>query len=79
MIDICKHELDWLDMKINVKKSVCLRIGKRFNITAADILIDGKPIVASKEFRYLGMYIVASKSFVCNMHEAKMKYFRCLN
>src|SRR5271165_454006 len=79
MIDICKHELDWLDMKINVKKSVWLRIGKRFKISTADILIDDKPIKVGEEFRYLGMYVVAAKSFSCNMHEAKMKYFRSLN
>jgi hypothetical protein len=31
------------------------------------------------EFRYLGLYITAAKSFKLNMHQAKMKYFRSLN
>ena len=41
MIDICKKELDCLDMSINIKKLICLRIGKRFNVNTADILIAG--------------------------------------
>ena len=79
MIDIVKNELDYLDMSINVTKSVCLRIGKRFNSPTADILIGDKPIVVSHEFKYLGLYIVAAKSFKVNMHQTKMKYFRSLN
>ena len=27
MINICKSELDWLDLKINSNKSSCIRIG----------------------------------------------------
>jgi hypothetical protein len=79
MIDICKNELDSLDMSINIRKSVCLRIGKRFNVDTADILIAGMPISKCKEFRYLGLYIMSARSFKCNMHEPKMKYFRSLN
>ena len=33
MIAICKLELDWLGMKINVFKSDCIRVGPRFDIT----------------------------------------------
>jgi len=29
----CERELEWLDMRINVKKAHCLRIGPRFNIS----------------------------------------------
>ena len=31
----CESELEWLDMRINVKKSHCLRIGPKFNISCA--------------------------------------------
>ena len=33
MIAICKAELDWLDMRVNVLKSDCIRVGPRFNTT----------------------------------------------
>ena len=79
MISIVKSELDWLDMTINVKKSMCMRIGKRFDVTTSDISIDDKPIAWVKEIRYLGMYIVAGNTFKCNLHCAKVKFFRSLN
>ena len=79
MVDICRQELDWLDMCINIKKSMCLRIGNRFNEKISDIFIDNKPIVWTNEIRYLGIYIVAGRSFKCNLHSAKIKFFRSLN
>jgi exonuclease III len=79
MIDICKTELDWLDMKINIKKSSLLRIGKRCKIPIGDILISGTPITIATEIRYLGVYFESATSFKCNMHHAKVKYFRSLN
>jgi hypothetical protein len=51
MIDIVKNELDWIDLSINVKKSVCLRIGKRFKMHTADILIIEKPVAVVQEFK----------------------------
>ncbi len=54
MIDVIKNELDYLDISINDTQSVCLRIGKRFNLTTADILIGDKIIVVSHEFKYFG-------------------------
>jgi len=33
----CKHELEWLYMHINVKKSCYLRIGQIFNATCTRI------------------------------------------
>jgi hypothetical protein len=79
MIDIVKSELDWLDMTVNVKKSMCMRIGKRFDVATNDILLENKPIPWAKEMRYLGMYIVAANTFKCNLHYAKVKFFRSLN
>jgi len=44
MINICKTELDWLDMHINLGKTKCIRIGKRHNCKTADIVIDNNAI-----------------------------------
>jgi hypothetical protein len=79
MINICKDELDWLDMKINIKKSMCMRVGNNFNASTCDILLDSTPIAWTTEIRYLGLYIVAARTFKCNLHIAKVKYFRSLN
>jgi len=74
MIDICKKELDCLDMSINIKELVN-------NLTSTPLIFWLQACLAgtkSKEFRYLGLYIMAARSFKCNMHEPKMKYFRSL-
>ena len=40
MITICKYELDWLDMKINVNRSARIRIGDKFNADVCPVTID---------------------------------------
>ena len=79
MINICKAELDWLDMTINISKTFCLRIGNRYKCKVANIIIDNNVICWSEEIRYLGVYIMSNKVFKCNLHQAKIKYFRSLN
>src|SRR5271163_4574843 len=79
MINIVKTELDWLDMSINIKKSMCMRIGKRFNADVGNIYLNDMPIAWATETRYLGIYIVAASSFKVNLHNAKVKFFRSLN
>jgi len=79
MVDIVKTELDWLDMAINIQKSNCLHIGRRFNVPTTDIVVDNIKINTCREFKYLGIFIVSAKTFKINLHQAKMKYFRSLN
>ena len=40
MLNICETELSWLDMRINVNKSVCMRFGLRFSIQCANLITD---------------------------------------
>jgi hypothetical protein len=79
MINVVKLELEWLDMEINVKKSMCIRIGKRFDTQTCELVLDDKPIKWVKELRYLGLYITAAANFKCNLHYAKISFFRSLN
>ena len=79
MIDLCKTELDWLDMRINSKKSSCIRIGKKYKSIVKHIVVDQDSISWSNEIRYLGVYIVAGKAFRCNVQYCKVKYFRNFN
>jgi len=37
LLRACERELQFLDMSINVKKSSCIRIGNRCNVTCASI------------------------------------------
>lgn len=79
MINIVRTELKWLDMEINVKKSMCMRMGKRFDCPTCELVLDNKPIKWVKEMRYLGLYFTAASSFKCNLHYAKVSFFRSLN
>ena len=48
----CESELQFLDMSINVKKSSCIRIGHRHNVTCASITTcHGQPLHWVSEFR----------------------------
>ncbi len=44
MVDICIQEFDDIDMAINVKKTVCMRIGHRHNADASKIVINGESL-----------------------------------
>jgi hypothetical protein len=79
MVDICRNELVWFDMRINIKKSLCLRVGKRFNCIPQNIEYEGNPIPWCKELKYLGIHICASTKFKVDFHMCKVKYYRGLN
>jgi len=79
LLNICNSEFFWLDMTVNVKKSRCLRVGKRFNVPVFKVFIDGNAITWVNELKYIGVGLVAGTSFKCDLHDAKLKYFRSLN
>jgi len=51
-------ELQWLDMQINVGRSVCMKTGPRFNAIPGRSLytVDGNELKWSDSIRYLGVY-----------------------
>ena len=51
----------------------------RHNVNTANIYFDNKVIAWCKEFCYLGLTIVSAKIFKCNLHNAKLKFFRSIN
>ena len=80
LVAYCKHELDYLDMSINTKKSCCIRIGHRFNKPYCCITTStGNAIAWSNSCKYLGVYLLAGRKFKCNFDEAKAKYYRAFN
>jgi hypothetical protein len=79
MIDLCVEEFDNLDLKINIKKTVCMRIGKNHSEKVAFMSINSHLLDWKQEIRYLGVYILSGNSFKCNMQLARQKFFRALN
>ena len=80
IISMCEHELQLLDMMINVNKSCCLRIGPRYAVNCTDILThDGHPIPWVDSVRYLGVFIVQSSKFKCSLDNAKRSFHRSVN
>ena len=67
-------------MNINVTKSCCIRIGKRFDATCANITtLSGVPLTWMREFRYLGTHIVSTLTFKCSTSACKRSFFKAAN
>ena len=72
--------LEYLDMKINFKKSCCLRIGSRSDVKCAKITSStGHDIAWVQEMRYLGVYLTQFRSFRCSLDHAKRSFYRAAN
>ena len=77
LVTICSTELAALDMFINGNKSVCMRIGPRFNKHCANISIqDSQELNWVKSCRYLGITVESASHFKCNISEAKKSFNR---
>jgi hypothetical protein len=80
LIFICEKELFALDLSVNVKKSVCTRIGSRCNSVCGDIVTsDGQPLLWVDSIRYLGVYILRFRNFKCCFDNAKKCLYRSFN
>ena len=67
-------------MKINVKKSCCIRIGQRYDIKCANITDShGFSLPWVKEIRYLATYIISARQFRCSLTQAKRSFYRSFN
>ena len=80
LINVCATELAWLDMSINCSKSVCVRVGPRFNSNCVDIsLPDGQALQWVSSCRYLGVYLLSAAHFKCSISDAKKSFYRSFN
>ncbi len=79
LLDVCREELDYLDMRLNVKKSSAIRIGSRWDSPTSPLQVGGQNIPWVQEIRYLGIVVVAAKTFQVCSHNAKIRYFQSLN
>jgi len=80
LVDICETELMNVDMSINVKKSVCIKIGPRFNAECVNITsISGLQFKWVDKCRYLGVFFVSGWLFRCSFDNAKSSFFTSFN
>ena len=64
MLILCENHLRQLDMALNAKKSVCLRIGARYKDDCHQITtLTGESLCWVDKCRYLGVVIIAAKRF----------------
>jgi len=78
MISICCEELDELDMRLNLKKSQIVRIGRLCTSYACSVVIDGTSIDFVDELKYLGWYILSSTSFKISLHHMRVRFISVL-
>lgn len=80
LLTICENKLRSLDLEINVKKSMAIRIGPRFNAVCPPLLMsDGRQVQWVDCIRYLGVYIKSSRYFRCLFDRAKRSFYRSFN
>ena len=67
-------------MKINVKKSCCMRVGPRCNANSANLQISDRQYLPwVSEIRYLGFFVVKARSFICSFSHSKRSFFGAVN
>ena len=80
LISACEAELSSLDMKINARKSVCIRVGPRFDASCAELqCADGSFLKWHSSCRYLGVYFKSGRFLRCSFEQARVKFFRAFN
>jgi hypothetical protein len=80
LIHVVEDELSLLDMLINAKKSMCLRVGPRFNANCANIYLKcGNIIPWVTRCRYLGVHVVSARTFKCDFDDSKRSLYRSFN
>jgi len=79
MLKICEQFALDLDVKFNATKSVVMRIGERFDVHCAPLILCGGKLQFVECFKYLGVHIVAGKRFSCSVKNVRMKFYRSFN
>ena len=80
LVNAVEQVLAYIDMQLNVNKSICIRFGAQYDKQCANIVsISGTPLQWVSECRYLGVYFKAGRVFNCSFTHAKNSFFRSLN
>ena len=80
IFDSVHEALRYLDLRLNFKKSVCMRIGPRHDSVCANICTtDGAVLNWVKQIRYLGVFFASGRTVGCNFDCAKRSFNRAAN
>jgi hypothetical protein len=80
LLQVCENELEQLDMRVNVSKSTCIRLGPRFNVHCAKLTsLYGGVLEWVSSCRYLGVHFVSGRTLKCSFSNAKSRFFRAFN
>jgi hypothetical protein len=74
----CENELNSLDMRLNTKKSVCLRFGTAFDALCAPVVTCNNITIQWTHSFSISLCLLCnySRSLRCSFDEAKCKYYR---
>ena len=79
---VCEEALENLNLFVNRKKSVCMRIGAggRYNVSCFNIVsYSGCALPWVESIRYLGVHFVKARQFTCRYDHAVASFFRAFN
>ena len=80
LLHVCEEVLKNLNLFINPKKSVCMRIGPCFNMSCCNIVSSNGSALQWVDFiRYLGIYIVNARKFKCRYDHTTASFYRAFN
>lgn len=79
MIDICVVEALYLDMIFNVKKSMVIRFGPRFQRDCISVTLNGLDLPYVNKARYLGVFISSCRRFRISLDEPIVNFFKSVN
>ena len=80
LLHVCENELINIDMQLNVKKSMCMRFGPRFDSEVVELVsLNGSVLKWVDSCRYLGVFFVCGRTFKCSFSNAKSRFFRAFN
>ena len=76
---LCLNVLTSLDLKVNVKKSACIRIGRDFKHDCVQLTADGTLIPWVPCFTYLSVSLISATKFSLGLKPARVKFYRFFN
>ena len=79
MISICVDALHNLDLKVNLKKSTCMRIGTQFKYACVELTVDGIAIPWVHSITYLDVTLKSGSMFLIDLKPARTKFYRAFN
>jgi len=80
MLSLVEWELLRLDLRLNVDKCCCIRVGARFDKVCATLTtVNNAKIRWCNRMRYLGIWICSSRRFSCDFSTARRSFNRAAN